>query len=47
MWWRQWGRGHTRVPEKRVSFDLLLADGNKQVDTAMTELTTALQPLLT
>jgi D-alanyl-D-alanine carboxypeptidase len=34
------------VPEKRVSVALLLADGNKQIDTAMTELTAALQPLL-
>jgi D-alanyl-D-alanine carboxypeptidase len=35
------------IPAKKVSVALLLADGNKQVDTAMTELTAALQPLLT
>ncbi|MGW1346462.1 hypothetical protein ACWCOV_35775 [Kribbella sp. NPDC002412] len=34
------------IPDKKVSIALLLADGNKQVDTVMTDLTTALQPLL-
>ncbi|MFI6825827.1 serine hydrolase domain-containing protein [Kribbella sp. NPDC050241] len=34
------------IPEKRLSVALLLADGNKQVDTAMAELLSALQPML-
>lgn len=34
------------IPDKKVSIALILADGNKQVDTVMTELTAALQPLL-
>jgi D-alanyl-D-alanine carboxypeptidase len=34
------------IPEKKVSVVLLLADGNKQIDTAMSDLTAALQPLL-
>ncbi|TDW23276.1 CubicO group peptidase (beta-lactamase class C family) [Kribbella kalugense] len=34
------------VPEKKVSVSLILADGNKNVDGVMAELTKALQPLL-
>lgn len=34
------------IPDKKVSVALLLADGNKQVDTVMTDLTSAVQPLL-
>ena len=34
------------IPDEKVSIALLLADGNKQVGTAMTELTAGRQPLL-
>lgn len=34
------------IPAKKLSVALLLADGNKHVDTTMTQLLTALQPLL-
>jgi D-alanyl-D-alanine carboxypeptidase len=34
------------IPEKEVAVALLLADGNKQIDTAMSALTAALQLLL-
>ncbi|WP_410787696.1 serine hydrolase domain-containing protein [Kribbella sp. C-35] len=34
------------IPAKKLAVSLLLADGNKHVDTTMTELLTALQPLL-
>jgi D-alanyl-D-alanine carboxypeptidase len=35
------------IPEKRLSVALLFANGNKQIDTAMTDLANALQPLVT
>ncbi|TCO51878.1 CubicO group peptidase (beta-lactamase class C family) [Kribbella antiqua] len=34
------------IPEKRLSIALLFANGNKQIDTAMTDLANALQPLV-
>ena len=34
------------IPAKKLSIALLLADGNKHVDTTMSQLVTALQPLL-
>jgi CubicO group peptidase (beta-lactamase class C family) len=34
------------IPSKKVSISLILADGNKNVDNVMAELTKALQPLL-
>jgi hypothetical protein len=34
------------IPEKKLSVSLILADGNKNVDGVMGELTKALQPLL-
>ncbi|MFI7060783.1 serine hydrolase domain-containing protein [Kribbella sp. NPDC050124] len=34
------------VPDKKLAIALLLADGNRQVDTVMTDFTAALQPLL-
>jgi D-alanyl-D-alanine carboxypeptidase len=34
------------IPAKKLAVSLLLADGNKRVDTAMTQLVNALQPIL-
>jgi len=34
------------IPAKKVAVSLLLADGQRKLDTAMAELLTAIQPLL-